>query len=254
MLKILSWNVNGIRAILKKGFGDFLSDHAPDVLCLQETKISDHQIPREFFEGFHQYWNCAERPGYSGTAILTKEAPLEVYYNFPDGMHSNEGRLITLEFPKFFVSNVYVPNAQAGLKRLDYRSNAWDRAFCDYLQGLKEQKPVLVCGDFNVAHQEIDLTHPKANRENPGFTDQERSGFDAILNAGYVDTFRHLYPDLPEQYSWWSYRAGARVRNVGWRIDYCLLSEEWVDKLQSAFILDDVMGSDHAPVGVLLKG
>lgn len=249
-LKIISWNVNGIRSILNKGFLEFLEAHDPDILCLQETKISNHQVPVLAMPRSSQYWHCATRPGYSGTALLSKEDPMAVSLDFPGGKHVGEGRLIMAEYPKFFLVNAYVPNAKADLSRLDYRTQAWDRDLCAYLKHLQSEKPVIFCGDLNVAHEPIDLARPEANRQKAGFTDEERAGFGNYKNAGLVDSFRYQHPELGGQYSWWSYRGGARERNVGWRLDYCLLSESLLDKLEQSFILQDVMGSDHAPVGV----
>lgn len=252
-LKVISWNVNGIRAVLKKGFLEFLEEHDPDILCLQETKVSNHQAPALVIPRSSQYWHCATRPGYSGTALLSREDPIAVSLDFPGGEHVGEGRLILAEYPKFFLVNVYVPNSKGDLSRLDYRTNVWDRDLCIYLRNLQEEKPVIFCGDLNVAHEPIDLARPEANRKSAGFTDEERAGFANYQDAGLVDSFRYQHPDLAEQYSWWSYRAGARERNVGWRLDYCLLSEPLMDKLEDSFILPDVIGSDHAPVGVLIN-
>ncbi|RME53997.1 exodeoxyribonuclease III [Candidatus Woesearchaeota archaeon] len=244
--KLLSWNVNGIRAVEKKGFVAFVERERPDVLCVQETKIHEpHPLP---LKGFVQFWNCAERRGYSGTALFSKRKPLKVAYDF--GEHAGEGRVITAEFDWFFVVNVYVPNAQHGLPRLPYRMK-WDRDFLQYLRSLRKKKPVVVCGDFNVAHKEIDLKNPGANRKNPGFTDEERAGMDAYIKAGFVDSFRE-FEKGPGHYTWWSYRFNARARNIGWRIDYVLVSEELRPFLKKAFILKDVQGSDHCPVGVVL--
>lgn len=253
MKTLISWNVNGIRAVLKKDFSQWFAETAPDVLCLQETKAREEQVelPLEF-AGYHQFWNAAEKPGYSGTLILSKEKPLSVVNGIGIEEHDTEGRVITAEYEDYYLVTVYTPNAQNALKRIEYRMS-WDEAFLAYCQKLEESKPVIFCGDLNVAHREIDLARPKENRKNPGFSDQERSAFDKIVNAGFLDTFRHFHPDTTEAYSWWSYRAGARARNVGWRIDYFCASASLADKLESASILDQVLGSDHCPVVLQLK-
>lgn len=256
--KLLSWNVNGLRAALKKGFADFLAEESPEVLCLQETKISDALVPDFAFEGFpHAYWNCAGKKGYSGTAILSKTEPLSVRNGLGIEKHDGEGRVITAEFEDYFLVTVYTPNAQnhdenKRPRRLDYRTLEWDVDFLQYVKALESKKPVIFCGDLNVAHTEIDLANPKTNRKNAGFTDEERAGFDNILAAGFVDSFRQLYPDATDRYSWWSYRAGARKRNVGWRIDYFCVSKSLVPRIRDSLILDQVGGSDHCPVGLLL--
>ena len=253
-LKIISWNVNGIRAALKKDFKGFLSTAQPDILCLQETKISDDLIADFTFEDYpHVYWNCAEKKGYSGTAILCKKAPLSVRKGIGVEKHDTEGRVITAEFDAFFLVTVYTPNSQnhdenKRPRRLDYRTQEWDKDFLAYLRSLETSKPVIFCGDLNVAHKEIDLANPKTNRKNAGFTDEERAGFDAILDAGFMDSFRFFHPDTKDRYSWWSYRAGARQRNVGWRIDYFCVSPKLEKNLSRADILDQVHGSDHCPV------
>lgn len=248
-MKFVSWNVNGIRAIFNKGFEHVFHNFEADFICLQETKMQAGQF--EFNpEGYYQYFNYALKKGYSGTAIYTKHAPLSVSYGINLEEHDTEGRVITLEYDEFYLVCVYTPNAQEGLKRLDYRM-AWEDAFRDYLLELESMKGVIVCGDLNVAHNEIDLKNPKTNRKNPGFSDEERSKMTELLEAGFVDTFRTLYPDTVK-YSWWSYRMNAREKGVGWRIDYFLISEDLRDKLITAEIHDDVFGSDHCPVSVVL--
>jgi exodeoxyribonuclease-3 len=249
-MKLISWNVNGIRAVLKKGFADWFAEEQPDVLCLQETKAKPEQVelPLEF-AGYHQYWNSAVKPGYSGTLILTKEKPMSVVNGIGISEHDSEGRVITAEYPDYFLVTVYTPNAQHGLARLDYRLS-WDEDFLSYINDLERVKPVVFCGDLNVAHQEIDLARPKTNHKNPGFSPRERASFDNIIAANFTDTFRHFYPDTTEAYSWWSYRAGARVRNVGWRIDYFCVSNCLTDSLKKAWIMPDVLGSDHCPVAI----
>lgn len=252
-MKLISWNVNGIRAALNKGLADFLSAENPDILCLQETKAREEQVelPLEFGT-YKAIWNSAEKPGYSGTAIFTKEAPLVVSHGFGIEEHDKEGRVITLEYPDFHLVNVYTVNAQDGLRRLPYRLE-WDAAFRKHLNNLAETKPVIFCGDLNVAHQEIDLARPKENRQTAGFSDEERASFSELLESGFVDTFRHLYPDKTGAYSWWSYRGGARERNVGWRIDYFGVSPGLIDSVSEATIFPHITGSDHCPVGVVLK-
>ncbi|NWK54611.1 exodeoxyribonuclease III [Verrucomicrobiaceae bacterium N1E253] len=247
-MRLISWNVNGIRAVLKKNFTEFVLDHAPDVLCLQETKARPEQvdIPLEL-AGYKCYWNAAEKPGYSGTAIFSKSAPIEVSEGIGIEEHDTEGRVITAEYQDFYLVTVYTPNSQNELKRLPYRQE-WDAAFLGYCKNLEEKKPVVFCGDLNVSHREIDLARPKQNRKNAGFSDQERAGFDNILDAGFIDSFRHFYPDQTDAYSWWSYRAGARGKNIGWRLDYFCVSSSIIDKVESAGILSDVLGSDHCPV------
>lgn len=252
-MKLISWNVNGIRAVLKKGFAEWFAEVQPDILCLQETKARPEQVelPLEF-AGYHQYWNAAEKPGYSGTLILTKEKPLSVVNGISIDHHDTEGRVITAEYESFYVVTVYTPNSQNELKRLDYRTS-WDADFLAYCKNLEKSKPVIFCGDLNVAHNEIDLARPKANKKNAGFSPQERANFDNIVTAGFTDTFRHFYPDTTEAYSWWSYRAGARGKNIGWRLDYFCTSAALTDKLKSAYILPEVLGSDHCPVVLELK-
>ena len=251
MKTLISWNVNGIRAVLKKGFLDFMSEYNPDVLCLQETKARPEQVDMDL-EGYHAYWNSAEKKGYSGTAIFTKEEPLNVTYGLGIEEHDNEGRVITLEFKDYFLTTVYTPNSKGDLSRLPYRHDKWDVDFLAHMKELEKKKPVIFCGDLNVAHKEIDLKNPKTNKKSAGFTMEEREGFDNIVNAGFIDTFR-MFDDRPEQYTWWSYRAGARPRNVGWRIDYFCASESLKDNLSGAEILQSVMGSDHCPVVLKIK-
>ena len=245
-MKFVSWNVNGLRACLEKGFLDVLREQDADFFCIQETKMQEGQASFDP-QGYDVYYNSAQRKGYSGTAVFSKHKPLSVHLGIGKEEHDTEGRVITLEFPAFFLVNVYTPNSQAELARLSYRME-WEDAFCAYLCALDEQKPVIVCGDFNVAHKEIDLKNPQANRKNAGFTDEEREKFTSLLDAGFVDTFRLLYPDRTEAYSWWSYRFGARKRNTGWRIDYFLVSKRLADKVEEATICSDILGSDHCPV------
>ena len=251
MLKLISWNVNGIRACCDKGFRDAFKALDADFFCLQETKMQAGQLDLAF-DGYTSYWNYAEKKGYSGTAIFTRHQPLGVTYGLGIEEHVHEGRVITLEMEKFYLVTVYTPNSQDGLKRLDYRMT-WDDAFRAHLQELDKKKPVLVCGDLNVAHQEIDLKNPKTNRMNAGFTDQEREKFQCLLDAGFIDTFRHFYPEQANIYSWWSYRFKAREKNAGWRIDYFLASARLADQLSGAKIHTDIFGSDHCPVEVTLN-
>jgi len=251
-MKIISFNVNGIRAIAKKDFFRDLETLAPDILCLQETKAQDDQVADTLssVEGYHLYSNSAVKKGYSGTAILSKIAPVSVSVDIGIETHDQEGRVLCLEYEKFYLVNVYVPNSGNALKRLDYRQT-WDLAFFEYLKNLEKKKPVVVCGDFNVAHRDIDLARPKPNyNKSAGFMQEEIDGMDRYTQGGLVDTFRHFYPDRADTYSWWSYRAGARTRNVGWRIDYFLVSEAFIPKIKDAFILNEVLGSDHCPVGI----
>ena len=250
MLKLISWNVNGIRACCDKGFREEFERLDADFFCLQETKMQAGQLDLQF-EGYQSYWNYAEKKGYSGTAIFTRHQPLSVAYGIGVDEHDHEGRVITLEMENFYLITVYVPNSQDGLKRLDYRMT-WEDDFLAYLKKLEEKKPVVVCGDLNVAHQEIDLKNPKSNRKNAGFTDEERAKFTQWLNAGFTDTFRHFYPEQKDIYSWWSYRFKAREKNAGWRIDYFVTSQSLDDKLVDAKIHTDVLGSDHCPVELLL--
>lgn len=251
MIKLISWNVNGLRACCDKGFRDIFTQLDADFFCLQETKMQEGQLDLSF-EGYTSYWNYAEKKGYSGTAIFTKHHPLQVTYGLGIDEHDHEGRVITLEMEKFFLVTVYTPNSQDGLKRLDYRMT-WDDDFRAYLQKLDQSKPVLVCGDLNVAHKEIDLKNPKTNRMNAGFTDQEREKFQLLLDAGFIDTFRYFYPEQTNIYSWWSYRFKAREKNAGWRIDYFLASASLADKLKEAKIHTEIFGSDHCPVEVTVE-
>ena len=250
MKTYISWNVNGIRACIKKGFMDFLEEAAPDVLCIQETKMQEGQEEIET-PGYSQHWSSAEKKGYSGTLILVSEekmgAPLSVSAGIGIPEHDTEGRVVTVEFDDHYLVDVYTPNSQDGLKRLDYRME-WEDAFRDYLKGLEKKKPVVVCGDMNVAHEEIDLKNPKTNRKNAGFSDEERAKMTKMLEAGFIDTFRYFYPDAEGIYSWWSYRFNARKNNAGWRIDYFLVSESLKNRLRDAKILTEVYGSDHCPV------
>ena len=251
MIKLISWNVNGLRACCDKGFRDIFTQLDADFFCLQETKMQEGQLDLSF-EAYTSYWNYAEKKGYSGTAIFTKHQPLQVTYGLGIDEHDHEGRVITLEMEKFFLVTVYTPNSQDGLKRLDYRMT-WDDDFRAYLQKLDQSKPVLVCGDLNVAHKEIDLKNPKTNRMNAGFTDQEREKFQLLLDAGFIDTFRYFYPEQTNIYSWWSYRFKAREKNAGWRIDYFLASASLADKLKEAKIHTEIFGSDHCPVEVTVE-
>ena len=250
-MKFISWNVNGIRACCEKGFRDSFARLDADFFCLQETKMQEGQLDLEF-EGYKSYWNYAEKKGYSGTAIFTKHEPLSVTYGIGVDEHDHEGRVITLEMPDFYLVTAYVPNSQDGLKRLDYRMR-WEDDFLAYLKDLDAKKPVIVCGDLNVAHKEIDLKNPKSNRKSAGFTDEEREKFTVLLGNGFTDTFRYFYPDLAEAYSWWSYRFKAREKNAGWRIDYFVCSEGLNEALEGAKIHSDVMGSDHCPVELVLN-
>lgn len=245
-MKLISWNVNGLRACAGKGFAESFTTLNADFFCLQETKMQAGQLEMAF-DGYESYWNYADKKGYSGTAIYTKQKPLNVSYGIGIDEHDHEGRVITLEMENFFLVTVYTPNSQDGLKRLDYRMK-WEDDFQAYLKGLDEKKPVIVCGDMNVAHKEIDLKNPKTNRKNAGFTDEEREKFSQLLQKGFVDTFRYFYPDKTEAYSWWSYRFHAREKNAGWRIDYFVVSERLADKLEGASIHNEVYGSDHCPV------
>ncbi len=246
MTKLISWNVNGLRACVGKNFLEFFRAANADVFCLQETKLQAGQIELEL-EGYHQYWNYAEKKGYSGTALFTKEEPLSVSYGIGVEEHDHEGRVITAEFPEYYVATCYTPNSQDGLARLSYRME-WEEAWLAYLKGLEKKKPVICCGDFNVAHTEIDLKNPKTNRNNAGFTDQEREKFTGLLRAGFIDTWRYFNPDREGVYSWWSYRFKAREKNAGWRIDYFCVSEEMEGRLADAVIHTEIMGSDHCPI------
>lgn len=245
-MKLISWNVNGIRACVTKGFLDFFNEVDADIFCIQESKLQEGQIDLEL-PGYYQYWNYAEKKGYSGTAIFTKKEPLDVFYGLGIEEHDKEGRVITLEFENFYMVTVYTPNSKNELARLDYRM-VWEDAFKEYLLELDKKKPVIVCGDLNVAHKEIDLKNPKTNLRNAGFTEEERGKFTNLLTAGFTDTFRYFYPDVAGIYSWWSYRFKAREKNAGWRIDYFLTSNSLQDKLEDAKIHTEVFGSDHCPV------
>lgn len=245
-MKLISWNVNGLRACMQKGFLDFFREADADVFCVQETKLQQGQVALDL-PGYHQYWNYAEKKGYSGTALFTREEPVKVTYGIGVEEHDHEGRVITGEYKDYFVVTVYVPNSQRELTRLAYRME-WEKAFLQYIKKLEESKPVIYCGDLNVAHQEIDLKNPKTNRRNAGFTDEERGCFGRVLENGFVDTFRSLYPDKKDAYTWWSYMGQARAKNVGWRIDYFVISEILRDRLADAKIHAQVQGSDHCPV------
>ena len=251
-MKLVSWNVNGLRAVINKGFVEFFKEIDADVFCIQETKMQEDQIDdniKEIFKGYNTYWNSAEKKGYSGTAIMTKDKPLNVEYGIGIEEHDKEGRVITLEFDKFYMVNCYTPNSKRELERLDYRM-VWEDAFRNYLIELNKKKPVIVCGDLNVAHKEIDLKNPKTNRRNAGFTDEEREKMTELLNAGFTDTFRYLYPDKTDMYTWWSYMFKAREKNAGWRIDYFIVSDSIKDKIKESYIYSEIMGSDHCPVGL----
>ena len=245
-MRLISWNVNGLRACVNKGFLDFFKEIDADIFCIQESKLQEGQIQLEL-EGYHQYWNYAVKKGYSGTAIFTKAEPLSVTYGIGKEEHDQEGRVITLEFSEFYMVTVYTPNSQNELARLPYRME-WERDFLAYLKELETRKPVVFCGDLNVAHQGIDLKNPKTNRKNAGFTDEEREKFSQLLDAGFIDTFRYFYPEQEQIYSWWSYRFKAREKNAGWRIDYFCVSEALKDRLEDAKIHTEIMGSDHCPV------
>lgn len=249
-MKLISWNVNGLRACADKGFAESFKALDADFFCLQETKMQAGQLDLNF-EGYRSYWNYAEKKGYSGTAIYSKHEPLTVTYGLGIDEHDHEGRVITLEMPDFYLVNVYTPNAQEELRRLDYRMK-WEDDFRNYLLALDAKKPVIVCGDMNVAHQEIDLRNPKTNRRNAGFTDEERGKMTTLLESGFTDTFRYFYPDMANQYSWWSYRFHAREKNAGWRIDYFLTSKRLDDKLKGAKIHNEIFGSDHCPVELVI--
>ena len=246
-MKFISWNVNGLRACVQKGFLEYFKETEADFFCIQESKLQAGQIELELPEGYEAYWNYAEKKGYSGTAIFTKHKPLQVTYGIGIEEHDKEGRVITLEYDNFYLITCYTPNSQTELARLSYRME-WEDAFLAYVDGLKKKKPVIFCGDLNVAHKEIDLKNPKTNRKNAGFTDEEREKFSVILSHGYIDTFRYFYPEQEQIYSWWSYRFKAREKNAGWRIDYFIVSEDLKDKLVDAKIHTEVMGSDHCPV------
>ena len=250
-MKLISWNVNGLRACVGKNFMEDFEKLNADIFCLQETKLQEGQITLDL-PGYHQYWNYAEKKGYSGTAVFTRKEPLSVAYGIGVEEHDHEGRVITLEFEDYYLVTVYTPNSQDGLKRLDYRMQ-WEDDFLAYIQSLDRKKPVIYCGDLNVAHQEIDLKNPKTNRKNAGFTDEERAKMTTVLSSGFVDTFRYFYPDAEGVYSWWSYRFRAREKNAGWRIDYFIVSERRKDRLENASIHTEIFGSDHCPVELDLK-
>lgn len=249
-MKLISWNVNGIRACLTKGFSDFFENIDADVFCIQETKCQEGQVDLSF-PGYTSFWNSAEKKGYSGTAIFTKKKPLTVAYGIGIEEHDKEGRVITLEFEQYYVVTIYTPNSKRELERLAYRQ-IWEDEIRSYLLTLSEKKPVIMCGDLNVAHQEIDLKNPKTNHKNAGFTDEEREKMTELLSAGFIDTYRHCYPDQTEAYTWWSYMGHAREKNIGWRIDYFITSKAIEENIQDAMIYPEILGSDHCPVGLLL--
>jgi len=248
---LTSWNVNGLRAALKKGFMDFLNDNDPDIIALQETKMEQGQAEIDLIE-YDETWNSADKKGYSGTAIFTKQLPIEKKLGLGIEEHDKEGRVIALEFDKFFFVNVYTPNSKDKLARIDYRVE-WENAFKEYVLKLDSKKPVIICGDLNVAHTEIDLKNPKSNRNNAGFSDQERNKFSELLGSGFIDSFRYIYPNAIEKYTWWSYRFNARANNAGWRIDYFLVSERIKDSIEDFIIHDQVLGSDHCPVSLIIN-
>ncbi|MGI6731347.1 MAG: exodeoxyribonuclease III [Anaerovoracaceae bacterium] len=250
-MKFITWNVNGLRAALGKGFLEFCREEKPDFICIQETKMQEGQA-EVLLEGYEQYWNSAVRKGYSGTAIFTLHKPVNVFYDIDAQGHDEEGRVITLEYDNFYLVTVYTPNSQDKLARLDYRME-WEEAFKAYVKKLDETKPVIICGDLNVAHQEIDLKNPKTNRKNAGFTDEERQKFSELLEAGFTDTFRYLYPDITGKYTWWSYRFNARANNAGWRIDYFLVSNRIKDQVKDVLQYDHIYGSDHCPIVLHLE-
>lgn len=250
-MKLVSWNVNGLRACVNKGFMDAFKQLDADILCLQETKLQAGQIELDM-EGYHEYWNYAEKKGYSGTAVFSRPEPLSVSYGMGIEEHDKEGRVITLEYDNFYLVNVYTPNSKRELERLDYRMK-WEDDFRNYLLKLDEKKPVVMCGDLNVAHKEIDLKNPKTNRKNAGFTDEERQKMTVLTESGFIDTFRYFYPDKEDAYSWWSNFAKARERNIGWRIDYFITSKSFEKELEDAFICPEIFGSDHCPVGIITK-
>lgn len=250
-MKLVSWNVNGLRAIYKKGFEESFKKLDADIFCIQETKMQEGQIELDL-QGYYQYYNYAERKGYSGTAIFTKKEPLNVEYGIGIEEHDKEGRVITLEFDRFYMVNCYTPNSGRELARLEYRMT-WEEAFKKYLIELDKQKPVIICGDLNVAHTEIDLKNPKSNRKNAGFTDEERSKIESLLNSGFTDTFRKMYPDKEGAYTWWSYMFNARANNAGWRIDYFIVSDRISKNIKDAYIYSEIMGSDHCPVGLEIE-
>ncbi|HHW30797.1 MAG TPA: exodeoxyribonuclease III [Clostridiaceae bacterium] len=249
-MKMISWNVNGLRACLEKGFLDFFHNINADIFCIQETKLQEGQVDLEL-EGYFQYWNYATKKGYSGTAVFTKVKPVSIAYGIGIEEYDNEGRVITLEFDEYYLVNVYTPNSQKGLERLDYRMR-WEDNFRSYLKNLDEKKPVISCGDFNVAHKEIDLKNPSSNRRNAGFTDEERAKFTEFLESGFIDSYRYFYPDKTEAYTWWSYMFKARERNAGWRIDYFCVSERIKEKMLNAHIHQNILGSDHCPIELVI--
>ncbi len=251
-MKLISWNVNGLRAIINKGFEEFFKGINADIFCIQETKMQEEQLEEKIntiFDGYKMYWNSAEKKGYSGTAIFSKKEPVNIKYGIGIEEHDKEGRVITLEFEKFYMVNCYTPNSKRELERLDYRM-IWEEDFRNYLLELNKKKPVILCGDLNVAHKEIDLKNPKTNRRNAGFTDEEREKMTELLNSGFVDSFRYLYPDKADKYTWWSYMFKAREKNAGWRIDYFIVSDRIKDKINESYIFSEIMGSDHCPVGL----
>ena len=250
-MKFVSWNVNGLRAVREKGFEDIFKEFNTDFFCLQEIKLQEGQIDISF-DGYYSYWNYAQKKGYSGTAIFTKHKPLNVIYGLGIEEHDNEGRLITLEYDNYYIATVYTPNAKQELLRLDYRQK-WEDDFREFFKKIDDKKPVIICGDMNVAHQEIDLKNPKSNHQNPGFSDEEREKFTLLLDSGFIDTFRYFYPDKENEYSWWSYRGSARKNNTGWRIDYFLVSDRLKEKLKSASIHQNILGSDHCPVSLEIE-
>ena len=250
-MKIISWNVNGIRACINKGFIEFFKNSNADVFCLQETKCQEGQVELKF-EGYEDFWNSAEKKGYSGTAIFTKQKPIRVTYGIGKEEHDKEGRVITVEFEKFYIVNIYTPNSKRELERLDYRQ-IWEDEIRKYLLILKAKKPVIMCGDLNVAHKEIDLKNPKSNRKNAGFTDEERKKMTELLEAGFTDSFRYLYPEKENTYTWWSYMMKAREKNIGWRIDYFIVSNDIKDKIKESMIYDEILGSDHCPIGLEIE-
>ena len=251
-MKLISWNVNGLRAVINKGFEEFFKEINADIFCIQETKMQEEQLEEKIntiFDGYKMYWNSAEKKGYSGTAIFSKKEPVNIKYGIGIEEHDKEGRVITLEFEKFYMVNCYTPNSKRELERLDYRM-IWEEDFRNYLLELNKKKPVILCGDLNVAHKEIDLKNPKTNRRNAGFTDEEREKMTELLNSGFVDSFRYLYPDKTDKYTWWSYMFKAREKNAGWRIDYFIVSDRIKDKIKESYIFSEIMGSDHCPVGL----
>lgn len=247
-MKLISWNVNGFRAVLNKGFNDFFNQVNADIFCIQETKMQEGQVEINF-DGYYMYFNSAKKKGYSGTAIFTKVKPNNVTYGIGIEEHDNEGRVITLEYDEFFMVNIYTPNSKRGLERLEYRM-VWEDEMVKYLRSLDSIKPVIICGDLNVAHKEIDLKNPSQNRKNAGFTDEERNKMTSLLSNGFIDSFRYIYPDKTDAYSWWSYFANSRERNIGWRIDYFVVSERISNRISDSYIFADIMGSDHCPVGI----